>query len=284
MNEIYMLDAFFRVLRPIRSLPPWHGARWSAWLRFACAAAGFKLGDLLLSIHPLRSGQKPWLEGDLAILRMGVASLPLLPELTQALGSTKGHGEFSAYSLDLAFFRDAFSGAPFAPDAIIQPEALTPLCPATVRGETDALMNLSAWTLRLASPLRLKAGQGGKGRDKFCDPAFFASREALAFILAKVRFLDAPETPLAAGVGITSANLRWEDLRYDPRRQIALGGLVGEIRCQGAPDRPTAERLVLGQYLGAGKNPLFGLGMWRIPELEHSRMAPLTEEDMHKER
>jgi len=58
-------------------------------------------------------------------------------------------------------------------------------------------------------------------------------------------------------------------------RPALLGGLVGVLRLEGPVSPEAALAITAGQYLGAGKNPRFGLGMYRIPELEGWRRLPL---------
>lgn len=63
------------------------------------------------------------------------------------------------------------------------------------------------------------------------------------------------------------ADLGWCDMRYGQLRHISLGGVVGELYFSTSPSLEAALRFVWGQYFGAGKNPRFGLGFWRIPEI-----------------
>lgn len=73
---------------------------------------------------------------------------------------------------------------------------------------------------------------------------------------------------------IAGGALVWLDLPYLNRGEgvtKTIGGVVGTLRITGRPNPATASRLVWGQYLGAGKNPAFGLGFYCIPELDDSR-------------
>ena len=72
-----------------------------------------------------------------------------------------------------------------------------------------------------------------------------------------------------------------DDMRYSREWQIALGVVVGEMRFGVPPDGTVAERLVRGQYLGAGRNARFGLGYWRIPELDAVRRIEAKPYDGH---
>ena len=66
--------------------------------------------------------------------------------------------------------------------------------------------------------------------------------------------------------------IEWVDLRYSKQRRIVLGGIVGDINYEGKiPTYDLALRLVAGQYTGLGRNQRFGLGFYKIPELEIAR-------------
>lgn len=269
---MFLIDLEFRALRRISSLPPWHGARWSAWLRLACRQRGFRLEDLALAILPLRHGIEPIRAGEMLTLRLLLKAdgLPLLPALTGALAETGGGGEFSADSLVPCLARDgtgarilwAGRGSGWLKPASFSQETLLPaIC---------ALREMEEWSLHFAGPLRLplppKDAQRGGGVAKFARPDDLLAEKGLDNLLARVRFMGA-ESLLPLEATPLWARLRWEDLRYSRDRKIALGGIAGVCRWCGKPDFAQARRLVLGQYLGAGKNARFGLGFWNIPEL-----------------
>ncbi len=68
---------------------------------------------------------------------------------------------------------------------------------------------------------------------------------------------------------MVECNTEWADVRYSKTRQIPLGGIVGDIKYEGKlPSYELALRLVAGQYTGLGRNQRFGLGFYKIPELE----------------
>lgn len=269
--SIHLLDAVFRAKRGIKSLPPLHGARWSAWLRFACKNIGIALDAAVLGLLPLRNGQNPIAEGEIVALRLitdgnGLASLrPLM----SAMASVSPRGEFSSHTLEFLFWKDVVGQQNFARDAPLEESEPVPLAIGSFGGEIEKLMGLNAFTLVFNTPLRLKLPPGserkGGERMRFCQSDFFADGGAINYLCEKIRFLNPVGCP--GTLKLVGHNLRWYDMRYNESRHIALGGLMGKIACSGALDRETATRLVLGQYLGAGKNPLFGLGYWRIPEI-----------------
>lgn len=270
-EAISILDAVFRAKRRIKSLPPLHGARWSAWLRFACKNLDIPLDQAVLGLLPLRNGQKPITEGEVVALRLMTDENGLgnLRPLISALASTPEHGEFSSRTLDFLFWKDVIGGRNFAPDAALEKSNPLPLAPEALGCEIEKLLGLDSFSLVFNTPLRLKLPPGveRKGGEamRFCQPGFFMDGSAINYLCEKIRFIN--PVGCLAKLKLVGHDLHWYDMRYNESRHIALGGLMGKIACSGALGRETAARLVLGQYLGAGKNPLFGLGYWRIPEL-----------------
>lgn len=267
MSAIHCLDMRFEARRPIRSLPPFHGARWSAWLRFACAHAGLCMENMIPALLPLRNGTSPIMPGECLTLRLLVAAqnLPVLPRLVQVMLDMPPQGEFSGRSLQFAGFRDGIDGSPF-PAGESGPQSLLPMSAERLAQRIDAVRRGECRRLSFATPLRLTLPAGEKraadGVRRFCDANFFRRDGALAHLLGHVRLLP----PLVCGTDLRVENMRlhWEDMRYNRERGVALGGLVGELDITGRPDAETAQRLVLGEYLGAGKNGRFGLGFWRL--------------------
>lgn len=270
--DLYLVDAAFLARRTIRSLPEFHGARWSAWLRHACRQCGLALDDMLMGILPLRSGQTPIRAGEVILLRMVVGEPGRLGALGAAMANTACRGEFSPQAFELCFWRETLSGRRHPPD--VAPCGLAPLTLEQVRAQAERLASLNSFTLDLHTPLRLKLPQGLRQRgpevESYCQQDFFSSGRALEYLAAKVRFWEFAEAASLledACLTCAASNLAWCDLRYNQERRVALGGLTGRLACAGRIGLPVAERLALGQYLGAGKNPLFGLGYWNIPEL-----------------
>lgn len=277
MENIYILEAVFQAKRTIRSLPQWHGARWSAWFRFACKIIGRPLQDILLGLVPLRNGNRPVLQDEIIALRilLGDRGLPYLEALGRSLLTLDSHGEFSRATLELLFWRDVLSEKAYAP--LHSPSQPEPLTSAAFSAEILLLQNLDSWRLDFFVPLRLKlpAWEKRQGREvnAFCAAEFFNSHKAAAYLASKIRFIEdcPPLDNSAASLLPETCDLAWKDMRYSESRQIALGGVAGHLSFRSPPNQELATRLVLGQYLGAGKNPLFGLGYWQIPELSENR-------------
>lgn len=197
-----------------------------------------------------------------------------MPALLSALSHPVRCGEFSAFSLALVRARDAVSGLTIWEQGTATGIAPIPFTWQTVLAEIEALQGLAEWSIQLCGPLRLPLppghGHRGRGADKYAAPEDLLAAGGLDNLLARIRFQEpGPLTPLEAQP--VTADLRWEDMRYNAERRIALGGVTGTVRWRARLEFAQARRLVLGQYFGAGKNARFGLGFWLIPELESVR-------------
>lgn len=270
---MYFITLEFDVIRAVLSLPRWHGARWSAWFREACHLCYTQFDEMVLGLLPMRNGKKPLVVGERLHVRLvlsdrGVSSLGVFLE---ALGRTVGKGEFSAHALSLRYVHDLLGGECLwkGPGQLCGcPRAFDELL---LRDEMEKLDAADAWTIHFAGPLRLPLPEGhpdrGENIRKFAAPDNLLEREGVANLLNRVRFLHdhgAVALPASVQVDRERSSLQWEDMRYNPQRRIALGGVTGSLCCRGKTNLATARRLVLGQYLGAGKNARFGLGFWEL--------------------
>lgn len=277
---MFLIDLEFEAVRPIHSLPPWHGARWSAWFRNVANLAGLRFENFVEAILPFRQGVAPIKNGELLTVRLALAAggAFLLPGFLAALPYAESEGQFSSLSLAFVQARDAVGknvvwragrGAEKPPEKF---------SPDFVGAEVAALTEVSEWSLRFLGPLRLPLPPGhharGKEVGKFARPEDLATTAGLGNLLGRIRFLP-DETFSWPKTSLVSSSLRWEDMRYNASRQMAIGGVTGQMSWRGYLDPAQAWRLVLGQYLGAGKSGRFGLGFWRIPELDRVRAIDL---------
>lgn len=281
MGNLHLIDAIFLARREIRSLPEWHAARWSSFLRFACAEFGVPLNSFILGLLPLRNGKKFIRQGETLILRLilKTSGLDFLTPLGHAMTCMEAIGEFSPTSLELLFWRDAVGLRNYPVDLPdFKPETLNQ---EAVSSEIAHLKSLENFRLHFFVPLRLKTlkpeNTDERRRTTFCTPEIFNKSGAIAHLCEKVRLSDCllPRVKSVPTCRTIHNKLCWRDMRYNQMRQIALGGLAGELCLSGRLAEDLVMRLVLGQYLGAGKNPLFGLGYWKIPELDPVRKIPL---------
>lgn len=282
MDIIYTADLIFTAKREIKSLPPYHGARFSAFLRYACKKTGIKLDDCAYAILPFRCGTRHVHVGEHLRLRLLLTEYgkEKLPYLCNALYSTDEHGEFSSESLHLDYVIDPTVNekVDFIPGKGVE---LKQFSFDMVKKETEYLLGLDEFTLELISPLRLMLPAGTKLKnapdmERMCKEDFFYTFEySLLHILNSLkRFgeLACSSTEIENLPRAVDGWAEWCDVRYSKTRQIPLGGIIGETKYKGRmPNYDLALRLVAGQYTGLGKNQRFGLGFYKIPELEIAR-------------
>lgn len=267
---ICLLHLDFEVLRPIRSLPPFHGARWAAVWRLLCRAAAVDIEQILLGIYPLQSGQEPLYPEDTLTVRVltPFAALPQWQLLFSALqdGLAEAEGEFvPGKTLRFAAVRVGVEGR-----ALHAGMDVAHLEPALVCAQATALNCAPLWRMVFDAPLRLPRPEGTRDRGHhFCDAAWFAEHPtALRYLAEKIRFVP-PSPASGEWPRLLASDLTWEDMRYSRERGIALGGVIGALTFAGPPDPTLSRHLALGQYTGIGKNSRFGLGYYRL-EIQNS--------------
>lgn len=279
MDIIYIADLDFIAKREIKSLPKFHGARFSAFLRFACKRANLKLEDCVYALLPFRSGTRHIHTGDHLRLRLLLTEYgkEKLPFLCNAIFSTDEQGEFSAESLQLVSVIDAVvnKNVNFIPNKGFD---LTQFSFDYLKKEAEYLTKLDLFTFELISPLRLSLPPGCRVTnaddfEKLCKEDFFYNFEyALLHILNSLKHLGELEVDISdieKLPKVVEGRTEWCDVRYSRSRQIPLGGIIGDIKYEGTlPSYELALRLVAGQYTGLGRNQRFGLGFYKIPELE----------------
>lgn len=282
MEPVVLVDCLFQVSHDIRSLPPFHGARWNAWIRFGCERAHVRAEDLVRAIFPFRSGQEHLKKGEILALRLAIdaAGLDLLPRLVVGMRNTGAEGKFCPQNLEFVCLVDPIRRKPLADGAPVE-KVLSVVRRDDFATEIALCQKCTRLRLDFLSPLRLTLPAGQKNvhmsaRERLCDAEWFASfQDALGHLLGKVRFL--PSQAPASGAHIVESSLRWQEVRYNAERCVAVGGILGTLRIEGELDEDSAARLVLGQYFGAGKSGRFGLGFWRIRELEAVRTLALPD-------
>lgn len=128
--------------------------------------------------------------------------------------------------------------------------------------------------VRFLSPLRVQ--QMGSLCRELSFGVFFRSllrrlENLLHFHCQGPEFVDwGPWKEKIDQVWVCWSRLRWHDWeRYSKRqdRRMKLGGLVGEISFGGELDE-FLPALVMGSWLGVGKNTTFGLGTYDLPDLK----------------
>jgi hypothetical protein len=286
------MDLVFTVLKPIKSLPPWTGARWNALFRLVARAAGVNPEEAFEALIPEQWTRQPWWTGDQFSVRL--VTNPDNWRQTEAFSrflrgdNLVGEGEFVlGHSLELtAIYFPTID----IPNRRVNPEieaASAPLLEEQLAAEMETLANLTPpWRLVLTTPLRLVRPANAPGSQEFAGPDFFSWPLALDHLIKRIRLAN-PESlepqlpftndnqPVASPLTVMSHTVTWHNLAYNRDRKMRLGGLIGTILINGRPDRQRARRLVWGQYLGVGKNGRFGFGFYRIPALDPERLWSL---------
>lgn len=266
---------FFKAKRPIRSLPPYHGSRWHAWLRYGLAGVP-DLDKAIFGILPFRSGQAPVGEGAVIVTRLILSEygLEIFPHIVEAFLKGPVQGEFSRQSLQLCLIKDSIGGAALYP--LFQMPV--PFTEKAVTAEITWLLTCPQIHIKFLAPVRLPLPAGLKDSSselgRFCGADFLGTARGIAHLLARVRTCSQDVQP---DLEVLASRLGWEDMRYNRDRRIALGGVTGEVILTRPRNFAQAQALVLGQYFGSGKNARFGLGYWRIRELYGIRNLPLPD-------
>lgn len=282
MENIYFADLLFEALTPIKSLPEYHGARFSAYLRFACRKVDVSFNECCIALQPFRKGKKIILEGQYVTLRMILTAegIHKLSGICSALAVTSSKGEFSSETLRLCAVYDGVSGREIDPREG-QENSFTPFTAESVEDEIQALLCYQYFTLNFISPLRLLLPAGKKLKtapkiDKLCKEDFFAADDAsLMHIISSIKDLGEFDREASIGMAIPvpwSCETEWTEFKYSKDRQIHLDGVTGTVTFKGKLNSAClAQRLVMGQYLGLGQDRRFGNGFYVIPELNPAR-------------
>lgn len=278
----HLIALRFVVLRPINRLPHFHGPHWSALFRNVCNPLVVENGC---------SAPTVWVQP----IETGILSYDVDATITLGLVvKADSAATLSTLELALSRFNETLVGrGHFQPGVTVRLESVIsrdtglpwsaenpPLSMARLESEIDHLSNLESFTIETISPLRIPRPVGTKKDEhRYCDADFFLSGDhdtACLRLLEKVRddsIFSSVQTPLA----VTGGALTWLDVSYGDPKGKTVGGVAGVLGISGRPDGEQARRLVLGQYLGVGKNAAFGLGFYHIPELDSVRkIAPLT--------
>lgn len=191
--DINVANFIFRARRPVLSLPPFHGARWAAWLRFGCRKEKIDI-EHIKGLYPLRHGKKPISIGENVIVRILIDQYchEILPRLVNAFELSDIKGQFSPESLELVRICD-MGGQPVWLKGRDSPGI--PLRPSRelIREEAEHLTNMTSWKLEFGAPLRLNLPSGMKGEGeigKYCTPVFFQQPQSSSYLISRTVFLS----------------------------------------------------------------------------------------------
>ena len=266
----HLLLCRWRVLKPITNMPAFQGTHWSALLRHAYnpflkpSEAFHETG---LRPIPLGPGGSRFRTGQRLTLALSLPGREL-DRLAKVLGSLQHargiHGHLEpGNTLTLESVFCCLSRQPW-------PERRSmPFSREAAAQAIDVLCRLRAFRLHFTAPLRLKRPPGGKRPGgRYCDPAWFsAARGALGHVISQLapgNWAEAQDLVLSGIAG------HWQDVPFGrTTKPTTLGGFVGMLQLEGRVPPRLAWSLILGQFLGIGKNRAFGLGLYRIPEIAH---------------
>ncbi len=266
-----LIYCHFAVLRTIKSLPVWHGARWTALFRNAAHHALVNPEEAFAGLMSERSGTTPLQLGEKIVLRLifssktWAATRAMLHSLHRGFPS---EGEFQAGE-SVAFYGTSFmmnvETTPwdnFLPQPMeISPELIHRLYPFSHK---------QPLRVHLLGPLRLTMPAGKKADARFATPQFMQNEmESASCFLSRLR-LPANWPPYICAptrITLNDTDVRWEDLGYNANRRIRLGGLVGSFTLNGVSNPTLYCAIMAGQYFGAGKNGRFGFGYYAVSAL-----------------
>jgi len=273
----HLLTLGFVVTAPIRRLPHFHGPHWSALFRnlFSSLDAEIKALNPTVWVQPFETGILDYEVGDRITLGL-VVNLNSAPALELLLSRFNecpvGKGHFQpGVTVKLESAVSRLTRAPWQAKDL-------PLSEAFLEDEIESLSRLETFSIETISPLRIPRPPGSKKSEHhYCDEDFFLSgkhNEPCRRIVDKVRGEVSLSLSPQNLLDIKEGALTWLDVAYSGK---TMGGVVGVLEIVGRPHPEQARRLVLGQYLGVGKNAAFGFGFYRIPELDEVRaVAPLA--------
>jgi CRISPR-associated endonuclease Cas1 len=276
--KLALLELHLKTLTPIQNLPHYHGPHWSALFRTIAKGGDYSQAysdnQMRLSVLPIETGTLSYETGN--IIHLGLIlpfeQLSLLESILNDFNqrtTEKGHFQpGKTVHLEHVICR---VGGHIWPEVPFQP-----LTPEILRAEVDHLCKLSEFHIYFYTPLRLtRPGKHKSPGHRYCDEDFFLG-EGGQSALVMTHFLQKIRTPLPL-LALTDVpivcrgGLTWLDVTYGDHLPKTIGGVIGRLSVHGPMMREVAERFVIGQYFGVGKNAAFGLGFYIIPELDSCR-------------
>jgi CRISPR-associated protein Cas1 len=283
---VHLAQLRFRVCAPIEGLSIYHGPMWNALFRDLLRPhlpPAAKLHETGIYLNPIETRLIRLQAGD--PLHVGLvfpveaaaavcAALAGFNDWRTPRGNLRPGETILLENLQCRVSGQTVQNGEIAPHhlRVLDDRALAP--------ERAALAAADRFSLIFYTPLRLFRPEGQKqDGHNLCDPHYFLGsrddgRSALAHLLTH---LGAGADPAdRTGLRIGGGTLFLLDNTYG-RFKTPIGGVTGRLDLTGRPTAEEARLLVLGQYLGLGKNRTFGLGFYHFPELDAVRVVrPLT--------
>lgn len=287
----YLMELRFKALAPINKLPHFHGAQWSALLRdlLRPGLAGRSLAQVGVWVQSAETGVVSYAPGDRLHVGLAVAAGRWSDAVFDVLHGFNSHQDRGGHfipgrTIVLEQAACRVSGNAVAADTAHRGlwADFTPLERPLLDVEARRLSGLDRFRILFHAPLRLKRPAGSKhSGHRYCDEGFFlnphdSGAAAISHLAGSVR-CPGSAVRFEATAEITGGALAWLDMTYGRGFKKTIGGAVGRIDVTARLDGKAALALAAGQYLGAGKNAVFGFGFYHIPELDPVRqIAPLT--------
>jgi len=302
ISDLCLLELRFRVIAPVRKLPHYHGAQWSALFRHTIKPylpVGTSMAAAGISCIPVETGIESYETGEPVHVGLNFPAT-ILKNICSMLANFNelklGEGHFNpgrTVMLEKVYNRITDKLYNLNDLASLSAEEASRVSPAlthdSLTSEIYQLAQMHQFSIIFYTPMRLNRPGGYKApKHVFCDEDYFtaASDEGsgpMDHIVRSIRNvrtnIDANE--IVTNLMVTDNSLIWLDIPYYGNRdkpehrksinETTLGGIVGSIKITGTPAKNVARRLVIGQYTGVGKNHVFGLGYYSIPELDDVR-------------
>lgn len=280
--QLYLLELHLKTTSVINHLPHFHGPHWSALFRNLLKRylpQGLDMASANIWLQTVETGIISYNKGD--PINLGLIFPKEHESAVNALLS-----DFNNCNVDNGHFQPGLTVAIESAMCRISSEAYLsgcglPLSLAMFEDEVQALLSLHSFDIEFTSPLRMPRPAGTKKEGHhFCDEEFFLSgsgQDRFRHFLTKIRLPVSVLPDAEVEAAISDGCLYWLDIGYGQQDHKTIGGITGGVKIEGALNRFTAELLVAGQYVGAGKNPVFGFGFYKIPQIQSvSRVKPLT--------
>ena len=278
---LHLLQLRFAVLSPIKQLPHYHGPQWSALFRHLLRESSTNSpgpADASVLVQPIETGITEYQPGE--FISLGIAfehtHAPAIQQLLSGFNSLAGSGKGHFQPGVTVRLESSISRRTSASWAASD----SPLDQTDLEPEIEELCRLDHFSIATISPLRLPRPPEEKtSGHEYCDADFFlvaTGNNPAAHLLR--RLADRQSIDFECGLAVVGGYLTWHDISYGAgAERTTFGGAVGMLEIKGPPTRREAEWLVRGQYCGVGKNRAFGLGFYRIPQLDAARrILPLS--------
>jgi len=292
---LVLLELRLTILLPVNNLPHYHGAHWSALFRNMMKAylpEEKVFSYLNFWVNPVESGILSYEAGETVHVGITFPSkhVDAVNNMLQNFNffdTAQGHFQPGK----TIFLNEVFCRIS---KTLWDYKNMAHLDYGVIEQEVRTLEELESFTLLLYTPMRVKRPKDLKKQGhRYFDEEFFLDehniKTASNCLVSGIKSRNntvcgltcdnhnlGTDNPIT-DIQVENGTITWLDLFYGTNPSKTIGGVVGKIVFRGKLSYEEAFWFVLGQYTGAGKNPVFGLGFYVIPELDNARrVASLT--------